>query len=215
MATLTLTAPVVLPVGEIVAVNVSADEYLAQYAETFHEWGDGVVIKMSPVTRRHDALSTYLRMTLEAYLGLNPIGKVLSRPFAMRLDAIGRIREPDIQIILNENPGQLTDTAMIGPADICIEVVSPESVARDYGEKFNEYEKAGVREYWIIDPVRQRCDFNRRNKTGIYMKMKPDATGQYRTPLLPNLILDVPTLWQDELPNVFAIAQAVQAMIKG
>lgn len=132
----------------------------------------------------------------------------------MRLDAIGRIREPDLQIILNNNPGQLTDTAMNGPADICLEVVSPESVARDYGDKFNEYEKAGVREYWIIDPIRQRCDFNRRSEAGIYIEMEPDDQGYYHTPLLPKLALHVPTLWKDPLPNFFAIGQAVQAMLE-
>jgi Uma2 family endonuclease len=215
MATLTITAPVILPAGEIVAVNVSADEYMAQYAETFHEWAEGVVIKMSPASAQHTLLTQYFIQWLNAYFALNPIGKVFNAPFVMQMPAIGRFREPDIQIILNENPGTLTNTAMIGPADICIEVVSPESVVRDYGDKFNEYEKAGVREYWIIDPVRQRCDFNRRNETGIYIQIGPDDSGYYRTPLLPKLILHLPTLWQEELPDFFAIAQAVQAMIKG
>jgi Uma2 family endonuclease len=213
MTTLTIPVPATLAAGEIVATGVSADDYLARYAETFHEWVEGVVIKMTPVTLRHDALTTFLRLLLAAYFDLKPIGRVLGQPFVMRLDAVGRFREPDLQIILHDNPGELTDTVMIGPADICIEVVSPESVERDYGAKFNEYEKAGVREYWIIDPLRQRCDFNRRSEAGIYIEMEPDATGHYRTPLLPRLALHVPTLWQDELPGVITTAQAVQAML--
>ncbi len=213
MTTLTVPVPATLAAGEIVATEVSAEDYLAQYAETFHEWVEGVVIKMSPVTLQHDALSSYLRVLFAAYFELSPIDRVLGRPFVMRLDAIGRLREPDLQIILNDNPGELTDTVMIGPADICIEVVSAESVERDYGAKFNEYEKAGVREYWIIDPLRQRCDFNRRNEAGIYIEMEPDNTGYYRTPLVPKLALYVPTLWQPELPGVIATGQAVQQML--
>ena len=208
-----LTMPVVLPAEEIVATGVSAEDYLTLYAETHHEWVEGVVVKMSPVTLQHALLTQYLLQWLNAYFALNPIGRVVGEPFVMRLDAIGRFREPDIQVILNDNPGQLTDTAMIGPADICVEVVSPESVERDYGQKFNEYEKAGVREYWIIDPLRQRCDFNRRNEAGIYIEMEPDETGHYHTPLLPKLALHVPTLWQDTLPDFFAIGQAIQQMM--
>lgn len=213
MTTLTIPVPATLAAGEIVAAGISAEDYLAQYAETFHEWVEGVVIKMTPVTLQHDALSSYLRVLLTAYFELNPIGRVLGEPFVMRLDAVRRLREPDLQIILNGNPGELTDTVMIGPADICIEVVSAESVERDYGAKFSEYEKAGVSEYWIIDPLRRRCDFNRRSEDGIYMEMEPDDTGHYRTPLLPKLALHVPTLWRDELPGVIATGQAVQQML--
>jgi Uma2 family endonuclease len=213
MATLTIPVPATLAAGEIVAAGVSAEDYLAQYAETFHEWAEGVVIKISPVTRQHDALCSYLRVLFTAYLELNPIGRVLGEPFVMRLDAIQRMREPDLQIILNDNPGELTDTVMIGPADICVEVVSAESVERDYGAKFSEYEKAGVREYWVIDPLRRRCDFNRRGEGGVYVEMEPDDTGYYRTPLLPRLVLHVPTLWQDELPGVIATGQAVRQML--
>ena len=45
---------------------------------------------------------------------------------------------------------------MNGAADICIEVISPESVIRDRGEKFEEYERGGVGEYWIFDYLRAR-----------------------------------------------------------
>ncbi|MCD4685310.1 MAG: Uma2 family endonuclease [Anaerolineae bacterium] len=213
MATLIVPAPTTLPSDKIVATGVSADEYMAHYAETFHEWVEGAVIKMSPASLRHTLLTQYLIQWLNAYFALRPVGQVFNAPFVMRLDEVKRAREPDLQIVLKDNPGELTDTAMIGPADICIEVVSPESVARDYGVKFNEYEKAGVREYWIIDPLRQRCDFNRRGDSGMYTQMKPDDTGEYHTPLLPHLTLHVPTLWQETLPDVIAIVQAVQAMV--
>jgi Uma2 family endonuclease len=209
----TLAPSLTLPAGEIVAVGVSADEYLARYAEHRYEWVKGAVIKMSPESLRHALIIKYLLRLLDAYFSLNPIGTVLDDPFVMRLEAAESYREPDLQVILNTNPGQLTDTAMIGPADICIEVVSPESGPRDYGDKFIEYEKASVKEYWIVDPLRRRCDFNRLAESGVYAACTPDDQGFYRTPLLPRLALHVPTLWQAELPDFFAIGQAVQAML--
>ncbi|MGF1507841.1 MAG: Uma2 family endonuclease [Anaerolineae bacterium] len=119
---------------------ISAEEYMATYAHDFHEWVNGEVIKMSPVSLKHDRLADYLRNLLTAYLALNPIGQVVAAPFVMRIDITNSRREPDLQVILNSNPGELTDIAMVGAADICIEVVSAESVVRDYGHKFAEYE---------------------------------------------------------------------------
>ncbi len=215
MTTTTLAPSAVLPVGEIIAQDVSAENYMVYHAEHFREWVGGYVIMMSPVSATHDALTAYFRHLLDTYMGLNPVGQVRSAPFVMRLDAVNAIREPDVQVILNDNPGTLTETAMIGPADICIEVVSPESVARDYGKKFEEYEKAGVREYWIIDPIRKDARFYRLQDTGLYAPAALDADGNFTTPLLPGLRLHVPTLWREKLPNTIEIVAAVQAMVAG
>lgn len=117
--------------GDVVALDVSADDYMARYAKGYHEWVKGTVIKISPVSLRHDALDDYPRALLGAYFALNPIGRVLGAPFVMRVDATRSCREPDLQVILQTNCGQLTDTYMHVPADIVIEIVSEESVARD------------------------------------------------------------------------------------
>jgi Uma2 family endonuclease len=196
------------------AETISADEYMAQYAHDFYEWVKGELIKISPVSEKHDALTRYFTLLLEAYFSLNPIGKLRQEPFVMRLDATESRREPDLQVILNTNPGNLTKTAMVGPADICIEVVSEESVARDHGEKFAEYEKAGVREYWIVDPLRDTCRFNRLNEAGVYIPVGPGQDGLYETPLLPGLKLDVAILWREQLPDYFEIGRAVQEMVE-
>ena len=204
-----ITAPPV-PKGKIIAEGVAFDDYMERYASDYCEWVRGVVIKMSPVTAEHDGLNRYISQLMSAYFALNPIGLLREAPFVMRTEVAGR--EPDLQIILNDNPGQLTETAMNGPADIVIEIVSKESVARDYGEKFEEYEKAGVREYWLFDPIRTHAAFHRLGDDGVYNTLGPDSNGDYITSLLPKLILNVPTLWQDQLPDFFAIGQSVQTM---
>jgi Uma2 family endonuclease len=211
MTTLTFPAPAVVPAGEIVATNVSEKEYLAQYAEHFCEWVRGVVIQMTAVSLEHDRLADYLRDVLKTYLTFNPIGRIVGAPFVMRFEE--SFREPDLQVILNDNPGRLTATAMIGPADLCIEVVSEESSARDYGDKFAEYEKAGVREYWIIDPLRGEARFHRLQDSKRYALIQPDDGGHYGTPLLPRLALHVPSLWQDPLPNIVETVEAVRKML--
>jgi Uma2 family endonuclease len=195
------------------AETVSADEYMARYAHDFYEWVKGELVKMSPVSEKHDALTRYLSNLLDAYLSLNPIGQIRQEPFVMRLDITESRREPDLQVILDTNPGDLTETAMVGPADICIEVVSEESVARDHGEKFAEYEKASVKEYWIVDPLRDTCRFNQLNEAGVCIPVGPGQDGIYETPLLPGLKLDVAILWQEQLSDYFEIGRAVQEMV--
>lgn len=210
----TISVPARLVSGSVVAVDVSANDYMARYAAEHHEWVKGLVIKMTPISLQHYSITTYLSRLLEAYLALNPIGRVVGEPFVMRLDAVEAIREPDLQVILHTNPGDLTDTAMIGPADICIEVVSAESSARDYGTIFEEYEKSGVGEYWIVDPLRQEYRFYRLSDSGLYTTVPLTNDDHYHTPLLPQFALHVPTLWHEPLPDFFAIGQAVQTMLQ-
>ena len=199
----------------IVAVNVSLEDYMAHYAADHCEWVEGVVIKMSPVTSQHDRLTYFLRQLLEAFFELRPIGIVKSQPFMMRLEAFPkRRREPDLFVILHTNPHELKNTYMDGPADIVIEVVSEESVKRDHGEKFIEYEKGGVPEYWIVDPIHEESRFYRLHEDGRYRRQAEDSDGHYQTPALSGLKIHVPTLWQAELPGPGATFAAVQAMLE-
>ncbi len=213
MATLTTPLTTTIPAGRIVATGITYDDYMAHYAEQFHEWVKGSIIRMSPVSGQHDDLTAYLRLLFDAYFSLNPVGRTRSAPFVMRIPDHDIAREPDVQVILHTNPGDLTDTAMIGAADICIEVVSPESATRDFGDKFIEYEKVGVRDYWVIDPLRHEAHFHRLQDSGLYARVQPDDAGHFHTPLLPRLTLHVPTLWTDPLPNAIETVAAVQTML--
>jgi Uma2 family endonuclease len=199
--------------GEIIATGVSWEDYLEHYSAHYCEWIEGTVIKMAPASLPHNELVDYVSIFVGAYFELRPIGQIISSPFVMKMDVIGRSREPDLLIVLKTNPHTLTDTQIDGPADICIEVVSPESGERDHGEKFIEYEKAGVPEYWILDKLRKEARFYHLSESGFYIPQKPDAEGNYRTPALPQFVLHVSTLWQEKLPGPIAIAKAVQSMI--
>lgn len=199
--------------GEIIATGVTFEEYLEKYAEGFTEYIGGTIIKMNPVSLRHIEISTYLLILFRTFFKLKPIGRVIPAPFSMRLPAVDSLREPDLQIILKENYSRIHTTLVDGPADICIEIVSPESVSRDHGEKFEEYEKGGVGEYWIIDPVHSEVRFYRLNEKGLYESQSISQAGDYVTPRLPQFRLHIATLWEDNLPDPLAIAEAVRAMV--
>jgi Uma2 family endonuclease len=198
----------------LVATGVSEAEYMERYAAEFCEYVAGNVFRMMPVTLQHDDITRYLRLLLDTYFALRPIGRALAAPYVMKASAKARRHEPDLQIILKTNPGEVTETAMLGPADICIEVVSEGSEELDYGTKFVEYERAGVNEYWLLDSVRRDHRFFRLNEHGIYMAQPLASDGTYSTPLLPGLKLDVDRLWQMPLPDPIQTVQAIQSMLK-
>lgn len=190
---------------------VSAEEYLEQYAHDHYEWVEGRLVKISPASSQHDDITGYLRELFRAYFALCPGGIVKSAPFVMRLEK--SFREPDVMVILGENVDHLKPTAMEGPADIVIEVVSPESIARDHGEKYAQYQQESVGEYWIIDPLSSECRFNRLTKDGHFKTVHYDSEGEYTTPLLPGLVIDVSIFWQGEMPTFFEVGDAVRAML--
>jgi Uma2 family endonuclease len=195
------------------AREVTFEDYLEHYAGQFCEWVAGEVIQMAPATFRHNMLIRYLGNLLEAYLALRPLGQLVPSPFVMRLDDPPRGREPDLMVVLNSNPHPMSEAVLHGPADICVEVVSLESTARDYGTKLAEYEGAGVGEYWLIDPIRRGAHFYRLNDAGVFVAQGLDEDGNYRPGLLPGLRVPVPTLWRDPLPDLLAVAEMVRAMV--
>lgn len=198
----------------VIATGVSSEEYMEEYAAHFCEWVEGKVIKLSPIHERHDELSRFLVILFAAYFGLREIGQLRAAPFVMRgLPGLSK-REPDIQVILKSNPVQPQPTIMDGPADICIEIVSPGSEAVDRGDKFIEYQQSGVTEYWMLDPLRREALFYRLNEAGIYIPQYPAEAGTYHTPLLPDFAFHVPTLWRSPLPDFFSVAAMVKAMVE-
>lgn len=201
-----------VPRDEVIAIGVTFDEYMEKYAHDFAEYVDGVVIKMSPVHRKHDASSRFLDNLFEAYLFLLGGGVLLRDPMVMKMETPLRAREPDLMILLPENVGKLKETYVEGAADLVVEIISPESVERDRGEKFVEYERAGVKEYWILDPMRQETLFYVRSADGMFQRQSLDADGYYTSTVLPKLRFKVDLLWQDPLPNIVEVVELVRAM---
>lgn len=193
-------------------VGVCWDVYMEQYAHDFYEWVDGTVIKMSPIHARHNEIQSYLMTLLNTYFELKPVGRLEQAPFVMTLPTVNTSREPDIQVILNENMDAYTSTGMMGAADIVIEIVSPESVSRDYEDKFAEYQRGGVPEYWLIDPLKSEARFYQLSTDGAYTAA-PLTAGVYTTQRLPGLRVNTSLLWQETLPGPVKIVAAVTAML--
>jgi Uma2 family endonuclease len=112
----------------------------------------------------------------------------------MKLPRSGR--EPDLLFVAEEHLTRLGNTYLDGPADLAVEVISPESVGRDRGEKFFEYEQAGVPEFWLLDPAHRRAEFYQLGDDGLYQLVAADEAGIYRSRVLPGFWLRVAWLWE-------------------
>jgi Uma2 family endonuclease len=180
--------------------------------EKFLEWGDGVwaewvdgeVVLMSPPSNPHQSLMAFLGALLLLFVEVKQLGRIFLPPFQMKLSTRPSGREPDLLFISNDQLGNLKHNYLDGPADMVVEIISPESQSRDRGDKFYEYEEAGIREYWILDQIRRRAEFYQLEE-GTYHLIDPDEAGIYRSRVIEGLWLKVHWLWQDPLPTLMSV----------
>jgi Uma2 family endonuclease len=169
------------------------------------EWVDGEVVVMTPASVEHQMLVGFLYRLLAAVVDEHELGTVLPAPVALKLSSRPSGREPDLLFVSAAHADRLKETHVDGPADLVVEVVSPDSDARDHGDKFVEYEAAGIEEYWLIDPLRRAATFYRLTPEGRYGAVTLTADGLYESPLLPGLRLRPAWLWQRPLPPLATV----------
>ncbi len=116
---------------------------------------DGQVFDMAPPNRRHQEILSFLHAEIYNHIAQNGGEcKVYPAPFAVFLSADdSKYLEPDISVVCDKN--KLDDRGCNGAPDWIIEIVSPGSRSMDYYTKLSLYRSAGVREYWIVDPMKQ------------------------------------------------------------
>lgn len=193
------------PVAASPSQKMSYEEFLV-WADGLHaEWVDGEVILMSPASKRHQDIAGFLAALFRHFVEAKQLGIVLTAPFQMKLDFRPSGREPDILFIAQENLGRLKETYLEGAADVAVEIISPESQARDRGDKFYEYEQGGVREYWLIDPMRRQAEFYRLGEDQIYRLVPISVDGIFESEVLEGLRLRVDWLWQEPLPPLLSV----------
>lgn len=118
---------------------------------------DGTAVMMAPPSRVHQEIAAALLAQLYNYLEGKRC-KVYPAPFAVRLfekagdppEAVDTLVEPDLSVVCDMD--KLDDMGCRGAPDLIIEILSPSTQRHDRLTKYNLYERAGVREYWIVDP---------------------------------------------------------------
>lgn len=192
---------------------------------------DGVIYDMSPPSFRHQYLSSKLVSKIDQYIEAkkgNCI--VIASPFAVFLNADNKnYVEPDISIICDKT--KINGKGCNGAPDWIIEIVSPSTRQNDYGIKLFKYCNAGVREYWIVDPIKNRITvynfedktnveeytFSDKVKAGIYedLEINFSEIEQYNGVRFYTFLKCVPKAWQKNETTVeeYTFADKVKAGI--
>lgn len=134
--------------------NYTEEDYYKLPENVRAELIDGKFYYMSAPSRIHQKILNAINNTIFNYIrSKGGPCEVYPAPFAVKLfeDDSKIIVEPDISVICD--PNKLTDRGCTGAPDWIVEIVSPGNSSNDYIRKLNLYADAGVREYWIVNPI--------------------------------------------------------------
>lgn len=133
----------------------SYTDYLTWNQNERWELLDGVPYMQAAPSRIHQEISMELSTQFHTYLK-GKTCRVFAAPFCVRLDVekndndVKNVVEPDITIVCDSS--KLDERGCKGSPNMIIEILSIASGKNDKLIKFNKYEKAGVKEYWIVEP---------------------------------------------------------------
>jgi Uma2 family endonuclease len=171
---------------------------------------DGVIYMASPDKKINNTLNGFLFKLLSDFIEARGIdGFVFFSRFSCRITDY-RAPEPDVGYVTPRRAHLVRDNEIDGAPDIAVEIVSRDSRQRDYGEKLELYQEAGVSEYWIVDPLQHRVQFLGL-KDGRYELLPLEENRIFRCGLIPGFWLDVNWLLARPVPPGYQCLQEILA----
>lgn len=189
--------------GLMVSEKVYWEEYY-HLSDHSYEWNNGVLEERPVSTFGTGKMYQWFLILLLKYFRAYPIGKPTTLGMGFRLAFPAKsepesknqlaskiiIRKPDLGVVLDDNPVPLllTDSRYNGIFDICVEAIgdlTQETIERDTVHKKEEYERLGVREYYILDYTGKAMAFYRLNQSGKYEEIEPIDGDIIQSEVLP------------------------------
>ncbi|EKB61667.1 Uma2 family endonuclease [Bergeyella zoohelcum] len=152
----------------------------------------GKILQMSPAPNvKHQTIARTLYGHFFSFYKDNMICNFFPAPFDVRLpkqntedQSIYTVVQPDLCVICDES--KLDEKGCIGAPDLIIEILSPGNSKREMKYKFELYEEAGVREYWIVDPNQESVLMNVL-EDGKYTTLNPIVDKEFSSVIFPSL----------------------------
>ena len=198
---------------QIEALNAALNEEKRRRQE-FYDWVteevkaefiNGEIIIHSPVKKRHWNVSDLLSRLLSYYASMKKIGRVGTEKVMISLSR--NDYEPDICFFSKEKTVDFTDDQVLFPApDFIVEILSKKTASIDRGIKKTDYAAHGVREYWIVDPAKQRIEqYMLPSGSDAYFPAKKYQWGEeIESVAIPGFKIPVQAIF-DEEENVLAL----------
>lgn len=179
-----------------------ADYFKWQFDERL-ELIKGKIFTMSPAPNRsHQEISLAITLKIGNYLKGKPC-KVYAAPFDVRLprsskedNAIFTVVQPDICVVCDLS--KLDDRGCIGAPDIVVEILSPGNNKKELRNKYEVYEEAGVKEYWIIHPSERTFLKYTLDNKGLFQPSRLLIAGDELTSnVLPGFSMDINEIFEE------------------
>lgn len=156
---------------------------------------DGELYVSPSPTLRHQQLSMRLTMAIGLYLRAHPLGELVAAPLDVILSDFDVV-EPDL-LYVSRARGAILHDWVRGAPDLCVEILSSTSRRLDEQLKRRLYERAGVLEYWIVDPELEAVTVYGRTHVGFAhtANLSRERGGSLTTPLLPGLAIPLEDLF--------------------
>lgn len=182
------------------------EEYLNLHEDNLYsEWINGKVLIMAAASVAHQRIGSFLEVVMNIYCAKHGIGEVFRSPIAVKINIFAG-REPDVFFIKKENKHIIKPTFINGAPDLAIEIISPESIERDTVDKFAEYQYAGVKEFWLIDPDNYVCKFYEHNGDKFEL-IETLKKGVFHSKVVEGFHFRVEHLWNMESPIIEALKE--------
>lgn len=181
--------------SEIATVDpVSFEQYLDWLTEENKaDLINGVIFMQSPPADRHEKIFVFLINVLNAYVVRKNLGIVRGSRTAIKFSEYNGT-QPDLVFISNANRKLIHSYFVDGVADMIVEIISPSTRHIDRVKKMALYAEHGVREYWLIDPERERAEFFC-NERGAWLEMAVEANGRFHSKAVSGFWLKVEWLF--------------------
>ena len=163
-----------------------------------HELIDGVHHVTASPNLRHQRILSRLHLAIGGWLDDHPLGEVYFAPVDVVLSPFDVV-VPDLLYMSHARASAVSATnAVHGMPELLVEVLSPGTRRRDLGAKRVLYEREGVSEYWVVDPLRDSIRVDRREDGGQFVaRTRSVASGDVLcTPLLPGLTIALPDIFR-------------------
>ena len=163
-----------------------------------HELIDGEHYVTPSPNLKHQAVLGNLHLAIGNWLAQHPVGRVFFAPFDVVFTQFDVV-EPDLLYMSNDRAAQVLTSANVqGAPELVVEIGSPGTRRRDETIKRRLYERAGVSDYWIVDPELDVVRIHRRTNHGFArpLELSAEAGDVVTTPLLPGLELPLESLFR-------------------
>lgn len=188
-------------IGEIMTqtdgkVKFTYQDYLHMPEDRRYELVEGEFFMVPSPNEPHQRISAEIEYLLQSYVKKRRTGFVYDAPFDVVLSDEDVV-QPDIIYVSKERRNIITHNNIQGAPDLVIEILSPKISYRDREIKRKLYYKYGVKEYWIVDPVKQTIEVLSRDvagykKTGMYTVDTPLSS-----PLFSDLSIDLKSVFYE------------------